>query len=100
MEARLQTWTSMIALATLAACDPGGKGGGDATGGFDCEAIAIRDADDNPDPCDLEACTACVDECGVDCVVLESFPPQYACPDESWTVYDFCPTWGSSAATN
>jgi len=60
----------------------------------DCEALAMRDADGNVDPCDLQACEACDDVCDEHCVVLESFPPQYACDGEgTFTVYDECPDW-------
>lgn len=68
--------------------------GGDDTATFDCESIAITTADGAPDPCDVDACQACVDACGSDCMVLESYPPQYSCGSEGrWTVYDFCPDW-------
>jgi hypothetical protein len=63
---------------------------------FECESIAITDPSGAPDACDVSACQACVDECGRDCVVLESYPPRYACEgggSEAWDVYDFCPDW-------
>lgn len=60
---------------------------------IDCVDAAMRDVNGDPDGCDLSACVSCVDECGVDCLVLESYPPQYACEDVSFDVYDFCPTW-------
>ena len=59
----------------------------------DCVEVAIRDANGDPDGCDLAACTTCADRCGEGCAILESFPPQYACEGESWDVYDFCPDW-------
>jgi hypothetical protein len=65
---------------------------------LDCADIAIRDAAGNPDSCDVAACDACADQCGDDCAVLESFPPQYACPGASWDVYDFCPDWSFPSA--
>jgi hypothetical protein len=63
------------------------------TDGLDCARVAIRDAAGNPDGCDVSACLECVDACGEDCLVRESYPPQYACAGESWTVYDSCPAW-------
>ncbi|MBA2320735.1 MAG: hypothetical protein H0V89_06225 [Deltaproteobacteria bacterium] len=94
----MRTWMTAVALALLA-CDPDGGGGGDEDDGFDCEAVAIRDAEGNADPCDVQACQACADECGVDCAILESFPPQYACEGASFTVTDFCPDWEPPAAS-
>ena len=67
---------------------------------FDCEEVAITDADGNPDPCDVDACQECVDECGGGCAILESYPPQYACPGDSWSVYDFCPDWEPPTTTS
>jgi hypothetical protein len=61
--------------------------------GFDCEEVAITDADGNPDPCDVAACEAC-NECDGGCVAIEdSYPPHYVCQDASFDVYDFCPDW-------
>ncbi|MFT4625690.1 MAG: hypothetical protein ACI8PZ_004361 [Myxococcota bacterium] len=80
-----------LALAWIAGC-----GGGDTpkdTGGVDCEQMAIRGSDGAADACDLAACEACADACPGTCLTLESYPPQYACDGESWTVYDACPDW-------
>lgn len=61
---------------------------------LDCEAVAIRDAAGDLDPCDVAACEACNDVCDEGCMVLESYPPQYACAGhDSFTVYDECPDW-------
>ena len=61
---------------------------------FDCEKVALEDGLGDPDPCDVDACQACVDACGADCAVLESYPPQYSCDGtNAWTVRDFCPDW-------
>lgn len=62
---------------------------------IDCVAIAIRDPNGEPDGCDVAACTTCVDHCGGKCAVLESYPPQYSCPDRSFSVYDFCENWST-----
>ncbi len=59
----------------------------------DCEEMAIHEPDGDVDDCDLAACEACFDACGDACAVLESFPPQYACEEGSWSVYDACPDW-------
>jgi len=67
---------------------------------FVCEEVAITDANGNPDPCDVAACQACADECGSGCAILESYPPQYACPDGSWSVYDTCPDWELPTTTS
>lgn len=82
----------------LPACDPDAVGGGKGAG-FDCEEVAIPDADGNPDPCDVQACEACTDACGDGCMILESYPPQWACEDASFTVYDFCPDWTAPGST-
>lgn len=67
---------------------------------FDCGEVAISTTGGAADDCDLQACQACVDACGGDCVVLESFPPQYSCgADGSWSVYDFCEDWTLPTAT-
>lgn len=60
---------------------------------LDCAAVALTDAAGDPDACDVSACENCVDDCGVDCRVLESYPPVYACDDASWDVYGSCPDW-------
>ena len=61
---------------------------------FDCEQVAIQRPDGTPDVCDLAACESCVDTCGGDCMVLESYPPQYSCGAEgSWSAYEECPDW-------
>ena len=52
------------------------------------------------DACTQQACEACTDACGSDCVVLESYPEQWACPDQSWDVYDFCPDWTPESDTD
>lgn len=61
-----------------------------------CVEVALRDANGEPDGCDLAACTACAESCGEGCAILESYPPQYACEGESWDVYDFCPDWSGA----
>jgi hypothetical protein len=67
---------------------------------LDCGELAIRTTSGDADPCDVDACQSCVDTCGGDCMVLESFPPQYSCGDEgSWSVYDECPDWTLPTAT-
>lgn len=76
-------------LLTLLACPAPGP---DSGASFDCAEVALRDGD-GPDACDLPACQHCVDACGADCMILESYPPQYSCGDTSWTVYDDCPDW-------
>lgn len=59
-----------------------------------CSDVAIRDGQSSqPDPCDLEACLACVDTCGEGCQILESYPPRYTCGGQSWDLYDVCPDW-------
>ncbi len=83
-------WASVLAIGCVGGEEPA----------FDCEEVAITDADGNPDPCDVDACQACVDECGVDCAILESYPPQYACPDDAWTVYEMCPDWEPPTTTS
>lgn len=75
------TWMSCVFVPDCPRCAP------------DCADIAIRDVDGTPDGCDVAACDACADACGGRCMVLESYPPQYSCGGESWTVYDFCPDW-------
>lgn len=61
---------------------------------IDCSDVAIHDGSGQVDACDVEACETCVDACGIDCAVLESYPPQYSCGGgASWTVYDTCPDW-------
>lgn len=60
----------------------------------DCSTVAIATTGGAVDDCDRQACQACVDTCGGDCVILESYPPQYSCGDDgSWSVYDFCEDW-------
>ena len=60
-----------------------------------CDQVAITDESGGPDPCDVAACQTCFDTCGgATCMVLESYPPQYACEGGgSWSVYDVCPSW-------
>ncbi len=66
----------------------------DSSAPFDCAAVAVTNEAGDPDPCDVAACETCVDTCGTGCLVLESYPPQYACDDAgSWSVYDTCPNW-------
>jgi hypothetical protein len=61
---------------------------------FDCEEVAIGTSSGAPDACDVAACTSCVDTCGGDCAILESYPPQYSCGAQgSWSVYETCPDW-------
>ena len=88
----MRAWLPLLAL-TLSACEP------DKAGTFNCDEVAMRDDAGDPDPCDVDACQACVDECGAECAILESFPVQYACPDASFTVTDFCPDWTPGTAT-
>ncbi len=65
-------------------------------GVINCDELALRGEDGAADSCDLQACLACVDFCGLDCTIAESYPPQYGCPSiGSYTVYDFCPDWGA-----
>jgi hypothetical protein len=46
------------------------------------------------DDCFEQACQACVEECGMGCLTMESYPPQFACDGGgSWDVYEFCPDW-------
>lgn len=62
--------------------------------GPDCVSVAITDAAGDPDGCDLAACVTCAETCGSDCLIQESYPPQYSCGDEgAWSVEDFCPDW-------
>ena len=83
----------LFALFVLTGC--GGKADS-GSADLDCEAVAITTADGEPDSCDVSACQTCVDTCGADCTILESYPPQYSCGDEgSWTVYDYCADWAS-----
>lgn len=59
-----------------------------------CEDLAIPDESGGPDPCDVAACETCADSCAEPCMILESYPPQYACEGAgSWSVYDVCPDW-------
>lgn len=58
-----------------------------------CHDVAIVDANGDADVCDVAACSHCVETCGADCVVRESYPPSYACPDAAWDVFDECPSW-------
>lgn len=71
---------------------------------LDCAEVAIATGAGDPDPCDVSACTACVETCGADCAVQESFPPTYTCGDAgSWDVTSQCPAWqppGPIAAAN
>ena len=61
---------------------------------IDCASVAITDTQGNADPCDQQACQACVDSCGMRCEILESYPPHYACQGgSSWSGYDECPDW-------
>lgn len=61
---------------------------------YDCEEVAILGDDGAPDPCDVAACEACDADCRRGCAILESYPPQYACPDgDTFDVYDVCPDW-------
>lgn len=85
-----------LPLLLLATCSLPLPSGRPASAGapFDCDAIALRDGLGDPDPCDVQACAACVEACGASCAVLESYPPQYSCDGESsWDVYDTCPDW-------
>lgn len=79
----------LLACALTAGCDLG------ASSGIDCAAVALRDAAGDPDGCDVAACATCVDTCGRDCAILESYPPQYSCGGDAglWDVYAFCPDW-------
>jgi hypothetical protein len=67
---------------------------------IDCEENAIRDADGNPDPCDVAACEACND-CAGGCIAIEeSYPPHYVCETASFDVYDTCPDWEPPTTTD
>lgn len=81
-------------LAALAACSGGSRDTNTSTTTpLQCADIAMKDDQGAVDPCDLQACQACADACDGDCVVAQSYPVQYHCPEGSWTVYDFCPDW-------
>lgn len=59
---------------------------------LNCDIIAIS-TEAGIDNCDLQACEACIAECGSDCLVLQSYPPIYSCDDIDFDVYDFCEDW-------
>jgi len=83
-------------LALLPACGYRVIDPSTAEGVLNCDNIAIRDDDGAVDSCDKQACEACVDFCGLDCAVQQSYPPQYSCPSiGAYTVHDFCPEWGA-----
>lgn len=67
----------------------------DCDAAADCIDLSMTLPGGEPDGCDLAACVACAAECGGDCLVLESYPPQYQCADggASFDVYDTCPDW-------
>jgi hypothetical protein len=97
----LRILTTLL-LATLASCTlrlPALEGRAGPPP-FDCEQVALKDGLGDPDPCDVAACEACVDACGADCAVQESYPPQYSCDEGGavWEVYDTCPDWTLPAA--
>ncbi len=51
------------------------------------------------DDCDRRACERVCGQCRSDCLVLESFPPQYSCADPALyaSAYDVCDGWTNSA---
>ncbi len=85
-------------LAFLLACAGHVSDPSLSDGVLNCDNSAIRTDDGEVDSFDLQACQACVDFCGEECAVQESYPPQYSCPGiGSYTVYDFCPEWGGDS---
>ncbi|WP_438005891.1 hypothetical protein WME89_45750 [Sorangium sp. So ce321] len=73
------------AFAALAAVALGGAALG-CGGGYDdedaraaCDALVGQVA--TSDEAAYDDCMECHRECGADCAVLQSFPPQFACPD-------------------
>jgi len=84
------------ALTLLPACGRHVIDPSTVDGVLNCDTIALRGEDGVVDDCDRKACEACVDFCGIDCAVMESYPPQYSCPSiGAYTVRDFCPDWGA-----
>ncbi|MGK3984937.1 hypothetical protein WME99_17955 [Sorangium sp. So ce136] len=74
-----------LALTALAAVALGGAALG-CGGGYDvedaraaCDALVGQVA--TSDKAAYDDCMECHLECGAECAVLESFPPQFACPD-------------------
>ncbi len=95
--------TGALALTLLGAGGArcGGGASKDPGDGLDCDRAALHTEDGEVDTCDRQACQACVDECGSNCAVLESYPPQYACAEQhTYTVYDFCPGWQNPGDAN
>lgn len=71
--------------AVILACALGGGALG-CGGGYDeeeatatCEALVSTV--DTSDRAAFDECVACFEECGDDCAVAESFPPQFICQD-------------------
>jgi hypothetical protein len=99
MLARLVPRTSLFRLAcfgVLGLCLGGAKCGGESTApdGPSCETEVLRTEDGAADRCDLQACEACFAECGSDCVIMEAYPPRYACTEQhAYSLYDFCEGW-------
>ncbi len=86
----------LVAFALVGVCLGGAKcgKGGNNPDGPSCDDAALKTEDGTIDKCDLQACEACYAECGASCVIMDAYPPQYACSDaHAYTVYDFCEGW-------
>ena len=86
----------LTGFAVLGLCLGGAKcgKGSSAPDGPSCQKEALHTEDGEVDKCDLQACDACFAECGANCVIMESYPPRYACSDKhSYVLYDFCEDW-------
>jgi len=83
------------ALLLLSACGRRVADPSKVDGVYNCDVVALKGEDGAIDDCDRKACLACVDFCGLDCALQETYPPQYTCPGiGAYTVLDFCPDWG------
>ena len=88
----------VLLVAAVGLCLGGAKcGKGDSASpdaGLDCQTAALQTEDGKVDRCDIQACQACVDECGEGCQKLDAYPPRYFCSEKhSYTLHDFCEGW-------
>lgn len=78
-----------VVLALLLAACGSDADKGDASA-LECASEVPAGSDGEPDPCELQACQACVDACGSECAIFETGEVTYECPDDSWTASDIC----------
>lgn len=86
----------LASFAVLGLCLGGAKCGNEseAPSELSCDKAALHTEDGDVDKCDLQACEACFAECGADCVIMEAYPPRYACSEKhAYSLYDFCEGW-------